>query len=220
MSDIMPFAYHDKPVRVVKIENVSWFVAKDVCACLEIAWTGNQTLAKIPEHWKRGQEIPDPFSKNPQNTIIINEPAVYKLAFRSHKPEAEAFTNWVAEDVLPQIRQTGRYEHPNSQPEYAELFQVATLQAEVIRLMKKCDTLQERVDALPLRGGRHRAFTQPEIHEMLELKRQGMTVAAIANKLHRHHNTIWKMLRRLRDEYAADPTKTHLAFLQEQYRLK
>ncbi|OIO03169.1 MAG: hypothetical protein AUJ49_05040 [Desulfovibrionaceae bacterium CG1_02_65_16] len=39
----------------------------------------------------------------------IAEPAVYKLAFRSNKPEADAFTNWVASEVLPAIRKTGQY---------------------------------------------------------------------------------------------------------------
>jgi hypothetical protein len=43
-------------------------------------------------------------------TRLISEPAVYKLAFRSNKPEADAFTNWVASEVLPTIRKTGRYE--------------------------------------------------------------------------------------------------------------
>ena len=41
---------------------------------------------------------------------MLSEPAVYKLAFRSNKPEADAFTNWVASEVLPAIRKTGKYE--------------------------------------------------------------------------------------------------------------
>ena len=41
---------------------------------------------------------------------VISEPAVYKLAFRSNKPEADTFTNWVASEVLPSIRKTGKYE--------------------------------------------------------------------------------------------------------------
>jgi len=44
-----------------------------------------------------------------QEFIIINEYALYKLAFRSHKKEADTFTNWVASEVLPQIRQKGYY---------------------------------------------------------------------------------------------------------------
>lgn len=44
-----------------------------------------------------------------QDTTVINEPAVYKLVFRSNKPEAEKFSDWVAEEVLPTIRKTGGY---------------------------------------------------------------------------------------------------------------
>lgn len=40
---------------------------------------------------------------------VINEAALYKLAFRSNKPQADAFVNWVAGEVLPQLRQTGQY---------------------------------------------------------------------------------------------------------------
>lgn len=48
-------------------------------------------------------------------TRLISEPAVYKLAFRSNKPQADAFTNWVASEVLPAIRKTGKYEAPPKQ---------------------------------------------------------------------------------------------------------
>jgi hypothetical protein len=41
---------------------------------------------------------------------------VYKLAFRSNKPEADAFTNWVASEVLPAIRKTGGYRASPKQP--------------------------------------------------------------------------------------------------------
>lgn len=45
-----------------------------------------------------------------QNIRLISEPGLYKLAFRSNKPQADAFTNWVASEVLPAIRQTGKFE--------------------------------------------------------------------------------------------------------------
>lgn len=40
---------------------------------------------------------------------FITESGVYKLVFKSRKPNAEAFTDWVTDEVLPQIRQTGGY---------------------------------------------------------------------------------------------------------------
>jgi prophage antirepressor-like protein len=44
-----------------------------------------------------------------QEMSAINEAGVYKLVFRSNKPEAEKFSDWVAEEVLPTIRNTGGY---------------------------------------------------------------------------------------------------------------
>ncbi len=40
---------------------------------------------------------------------FLTESGVYKLIFRSNKEQAEEFQNWVTDDVLPQIRQTGMY---------------------------------------------------------------------------------------------------------------
>ena len=40
---------------------------------------------------------------------FISEPNLYKTIFQSRKPEAEAFTDWVASEVLPAIRKTGGY---------------------------------------------------------------------------------------------------------------
>lgn len=40
---------------------------------------------------------------------FITEPGVYKLIFRSRTSQAERFQDWLAEDVLPSIRETGSY---------------------------------------------------------------------------------------------------------------
>lgn len=40
---------------------------------------------------------------------FLTECGVYKLVFKSHKPNAEEFTDWVTDEVLPTIRKTGGY---------------------------------------------------------------------------------------------------------------
>ena len=45
---------------------------------------------------------------------FLTESGVYKLVFKSRKPEAEKFTDWIADEVLPSIRKTGSYETPKS----------------------------------------------------------------------------------------------------------
>lgn len=43
---------------------------------------------------------------------FLTESGVYKLVFKSRKPNAEAFTDWIADEVLPTLRKTGSYEMP------------------------------------------------------------------------------------------------------------
>lgn len=46
--------------------------------------------------------------------LTISESGLYALIFKSRKPEAKAFRKWVTAEVLPAIRQTGRYEAPST----------------------------------------------------------------------------------------------------------
>lgn len=99
-------------IRMEKINDEPWFVAKDVAQALELTWSGH-TLDSIPEEWKGMVKLTTPSSGTRgggvQSLAVINEAALYKLAFRSNKPQADAFVNWVAGEVLPSIRRTGAY---------------------------------------------------------------------------------------------------------------
>ncbi|MDR5611921.1 MAG: Bro-N domain-containing protein, partial [Arsenophonus sp.] len=56
-----------------------------------------------------------------QKLSTINESGLYSLILTSRKLEAKKFKKWVTNEVLPSIRKTGKYEHPNHQPEAREL---------------------------------------------------------------------------------------------------
>lgn len=81
-----------------------WFVAKDVCAALEIATDhvrrglDEDEVANLP-NWQNGGKTP----------LIISEAGLYSLILRSRKPEAKAFKRWVTHEVLPSIRRDGGY---------------------------------------------------------------------------------------------------------------
>ena len=95
-------------VRVVEHNGEPWFVAKDLC---EVLGLGNVTeaLRGLDEDEKgyfRISEGTSPQGGNP-NLLIISESGLYALVFRSHKPEARAFSKWVRGDVLPNFRQNG-----------------------------------------------------------------------------------------------------------------
>ena len=108
------FLFQETTVRAQVEDNQLWFVAKDVCEALGIIWKGSGisgSLASIPECWQRVVKFTT-HRRGSQSFRCISEPAVYKLAFRSSKPRAEAFTNWIASEVVPAIRKTGTYEAP------------------------------------------------------------------------------------------------------------
>jgi|SRR5581483_10814273 len=109
------FNFNGSGIRCTGTDRDLWFVAKDVCEALEIAWRGG-TLDQIPAEWRGMRKLRIPRRNSDgtmgfqfQDMVVIKEAAVYKLAFRSNKPSADAFTNWVASEVLPAIRKTGAY---------------------------------------------------------------------------------------------------------------
>lgn len=105
-TQLIPFSFESHEIRVASDERGAvWFVAKDVADALDISWS-SATLAPIKDEWKGGMKFITPGGE--QELIVILEQAVYKLAFRSRKPEAERFSDWAA-DVIASIRKTGSY---------------------------------------------------------------------------------------------------------------
>lgn len=108
------FPFVTTQIRACLIDSQCWFVARDVFAALDLAWRGKESLAKIKDEWKGVRTFRTPSETETgrgggeQELLIIAEPAVYKIAFRSDKPEAERFTDRVAE-IVSEIRKTGRY---------------------------------------------------------------------------------------------------------------
>jgi prophage antirepressor-like protein len=107
MADLKLFEYQHKQVRTVTLEGQIWFVAKDVCEALNIV-NVSDAVSGLNDGMKRSIGFTDAIGR-PRPMLVINEAAVYKLAFRSNKPEAERFTDWVAGEVIPEIRKTGKY---------------------------------------------------------------------------------------------------------------
>lgn len=98
----------NRTIRTVMDDDEPMFVAKDVFEMLDISWEGKKSLVQVPKEWQGVGKLPTP--SGVQTFTTMNEAAVFKIAFRSNKPEADKFTNWVASEVLPAIHKTGRYE--------------------------------------------------------------------------------------------------------------
>ncbi len=107
MSDLKLFEYQHKQVRSTTIDGQIWFVAKDACEALNIV-NVSDAVSSFAENMKRVIGVADSIGRQ-QPMLVISEAGVYKLAFRSNKPEAERFMDWLANEVIPQIRKTGKY---------------------------------------------------------------------------------------------------------------
>ena len=100
-----PFQFSELDVRTaVDAEDNVWFCAKDVCETLDIDWTGH-TLDNMPEEWFMVVKLTT--IKGERDANFINEPGLYRLIFRSNKPKATEFSNWVCAEVLPTLRKNG-----------------------------------------------------------------------------------------------------------------
>lgn len=107
-AKVFTFNENNQPIRVKVLNENLWFAAKDVAKALNISWS-SATLAQIPEEWKGVMKFITPGGE--QQLTVISEAGMYKLAFRCQSSErADKFTNWVAGEVLPTLRKTGRYE--------------------------------------------------------------------------------------------------------------
>lgn len=106
-NQITRFDFHGANVRVLTDEHGEpWFIAKDVCAVLEIG-NPSQALTNLDDD-EKGITTTDTLG-GPQKTVTVSESGFYRLVLRSRKPVAKEFQRWVTHEVLPQIRRTGGY---------------------------------------------------------------------------------------------------------------
>lgn len=94
-------------VRTMMIDGSPWFVAKDVCECLDIN-NSRQALARLDSDEKNSVILNDGTPGNPEKGIV-NEYGLYSLVLSSRKPSAKAFKRWITHEVIPAIRKHGAY---------------------------------------------------------------------------------------------------------------
>lgn len=90
-------------VRIILQDNEPWFVAKDVCDCLEHT---NPTMAlqRLDDDERSKLNL-----GRQGETNVVNEYGLYSLVLSSRKPEAKEFKRWITHDVLPSLRKYGTY---------------------------------------------------------------------------------------------------------------
>lgn len=119
MNNLMNF--EGNSVEIFEWNGQVLFNPRHVGNCLELSDSAVRNyLAKMNKKQAIVLKNPDVRDKdirklNNAGEKFLTESGVYKLIFKSRKPEAERFSDWVADAVLPRIRKTGSYEMPEKE---------------------------------------------------------------------------------------------------------
>ena len=101
------FNFNKHGVRVAMDANGEpLFCFPDVCKALDIK---NAHTSRFSMNEKGIHTLYTPTNGGNQNITFISEENLYRIVFRSTKPEALSFQTWVFAEVLPSIRKTGSY---------------------------------------------------------------------------------------------------------------
>lgn len=92
------------PIRFVERSGEWWAVAQDVCEALGLRYvTKAMKSLKNVQQYNVGDltnsQVSSNGVRNMQTMNIIGEKDIYRLVFKSRKPEAEAFQDWVYETI-------------------------------------------------------------------------------------------------------------------------
>jgi anti-repressor protein len=106
---VRAFAFEGRPVRVELFDGEPWWVVKDVAQVLGYAESSdpNKLVQAVPEEWKGRKRIPT--LGGVQEMSCLSEQGLYFFLARSDKPAADPFQRWIAGEVIPSIRKTGKY---------------------------------------------------------------------------------------------------------------
>ncbi len=111
-------------IRGLTLGGKPYFVGNDAANALGYKDTVNALKTHVPKKFKcvinaktlqqmasesKGGDSPVFEFDSPRGLTFINEAGLYKLILRSNLPAAEEFSDWVCEEVLPAIRETGTY---------------------------------------------------------------------------------------------------------------
>lgn len=107
-NQIQAFNFTQAEVRTSKDKNGEpLFCLSDVAKILDIQ-NSRQIVQKQLDS-KGVYKIYIPTNSGNQEINFIDERNLYRVIFRSNKPDAVKFQNWIFEEVIPQIRKTGSY---------------------------------------------------------------------------------------------------------------
>lgn len=128
--------------------NMIWFCFADVCKQVDHT---NPSKAIETIGGKGITKRYAPTYGGTQEMLFINEGALYKFLVRCQLPKAEAFTDWVTNEVLPSIRQSGSYSVNQAQsnhgiPSWAETL-LQHMGGTLIKVQQDLVQLEARIES-------------------------------------------------------------------------
>lgn len=157
-----------------------WFCLADICRPLGLR--ASAVKGRLKEDGVNSIDTVD--SAGRKNTLLfVNEGNLYRAIFQSHKPEADRFTDWVTEEVLPSIRKTGRYE--NRPMTVAE--NLAAQAQLLVEQEKRIERIEQRVETALTAMARPSADTWvPDMAEAMRryCEAKGLSVPAGKGRLY------------------------------------
>jgi len=157
------FKYDEKQITTIKVDEEHWFKAKEITEILEYKDSINAIKLHVNKKYKntleeikknkieiKPGELPGlnkektirpgkiPSLKNDyneKNTIYINEPGLYQLIFKSKMKEAIKFQDWIFEEVLPQLRKTGKYKMKNDYKKIMENKEIEKINNDELKIL-------------------------------------------------------------------------------------
>lgn len=120
MKELQLFNFKGTSFTVITIESKDYWVAKEICEELDIK-NHSDAVGKLKDNSQKRKLTYEECKKigltdlqelkiGVKGLMLLTESGVYKLAFKSDKPNAEDFTDWISEEVIPNIRNTGKYD--------------------------------------------------------------------------------------------------------------
>lgn len=140
MDELMVFQNPEfGEIRTAEVNGEPWFCLADICRPLGIRT--RDCKMRLKQDGVDTIALTDALGRT-QDATFVNEANLYRAIFQSRKPEAERFTDWVTEEVLPAIRKTGRYEtRPMTMAE-----QLAAQANLLVAMEQRQDRLEARID--------------------------------------------------------------------------
>lgn len=107
VSNVIPFAFEAKSVRVQQIDGSPWFCLTDVCSILGYSNSRDAMAKHCRETGVAKRDISSTGQR--RSLTFVSEGNLYRLIIKSRKDEAQRFESWVCDEVLPSIRKSGGY---------------------------------------------------------------------------------------------------------------